>query len=38
LGAIAWRIGPFLLILLIDLLIVTFCAPLTMWMAGMVAR
>ena len=38
LGAIAWRIGPFLLVLLIDLMIVTFYAPLTMWLAGMVAR
>jgi C4-dicarboxylate transporter DctM subunit len=38
LGAIAWRIGPFLLVLLIDLMVVTFYAPLTMWLAGMVAR
>ncbi len=37
LEAIAWRIGPFLLILLIDLLVVTFYSPLTMWLARMIA-
>jgi tripartite ATP-independent transporter DctM subunit len=38
LGAIAWRIVPFLLILLVDLLVVTFYEPLTMGLAGLVAR
>lgn len=37
-GAISKRIIPFLLILLVDLLIITFYPPLTMWMAGFVAR
>ena len=38
LGAIAWRIGPFLMVLLIDLMVVTFYAPLTMVLANLVAR
>ncbi len=38
LGAIAWRIMPFLGILLIDLLIICFYPPLTMWLARMVAH
>ena len=37
LGAISRRILPFLAILLIDLLIITFYPPLTMWMAGLAA-
>lgn len=38
LAAISRRILPFLAILLIDLLIITFCSPLTMWLARMVAK
>ncbi len=38
LGPIAWRVLPFLGILLIDLLIISFYPPLTMWMAGLVAH
>ncbi len=38
LGAIAWRVLPFLGILLVDLLIISFYPPLTMWMAGLVAH
>jgi C4-dicarboxylate transporter DctM subunit len=34
-GAISRRIVPFLLILLVDLLIITFWAPLTMWLPGL---
>ena len=37
-GAISRRIVPFLVILLIDLLIITFYPPLTMWLAGFVGR
>jgi C4-dicarboxylate transporter DctM subunit len=37
LGAISRRVLPFLAILLVDLLIITFYSPLTMWMAGLVA-
>lgn len=37
LGGISRRILPFLAILLVDLLIITFYPPITMWMAGMVA-
>ena len=36
--AISRRILPFLAVLLIDLLIITFFPPLTMWMAQMVAK
>ncbi|MCJ7541329.1 MAG: TRAP transporter large permease [Desulfobacterales bacterium] len=36
--AISRRIMPFLALLLIDLLIITFCSPLTMWLARMVAK
>jgi len=36
LGAVSRRILPFLLILLVDLAIITFFPPLTMWMAGAV--
>ena len=38
LAAISRRILPFLAILLIDLLIITFFPPLTMWLAGVVAK
>jgi tripartite ATP-independent transporter DctM subunit len=37
-GAISRRIMPFLFILIIDLLIITFYPPLTMWLAGFVGR
>ncbi len=37
-GAISRRILPFLAILIVDLLIITFFPPLTMWMAELVAR
>jgi C4-dicarboxylate transporter DctM subunit len=38
LGAISRRILPFLAVLLVDLLIITFYSPLTMWLAGLVAK
>jgi len=38
LAAISRRILPFLAILLIDLLIISFYSPLTMWLAGVVAK
>jgi C4-dicarboxylate transporter DctM subunit len=38
LAAISKRILPFLAILIIDLLIITFYPPLTMWLAGLVAK
>ena len=38
LGAVSRRVLPFLAILIIDLLIISFCPPLTLWMAGMVGR
>jgi len=38
LGAISRRIFPFLAILLVDLLIITFYSPLTMWLAGVVSK
>ncbi|MBW1841680.1 MAG: TRAP transporter large permease subunit, partial [Deltaproteobacteria bacterium] len=38
LTAISKRILPFLAVLIVDLLIITFYAPLTMWMARLVAR
>jgi len=38
LAAISKRIVPFLTILIIDLLIITFFPPLTMWMAHLVAK
>jgi C4-dicarboxylate transporter DctM subunit len=34
-GAISRKILPFLLILLVDLLIITFYAPLTTWLPGL---
>jgi TRAP-type C4-dicarboxylate transport system permease large subunit len=38
LGAISRRILPFLGILVVDLLIITFCPPLTLWLSHMVAK
>lgn len=38
LGAISRRILPFLAVLLIDLLIISFYSPLTMWLAKLVAK
>lgn len=38
LSAISRRILPFLAILIVDLLIITFYSPLTMWMARLVAK
>jgi C4-dicarboxylate transporter DctM subunit len=38
LAAISKRILPFLGILIIDILIITFYSPLTMWMANLVAK
>ncbi len=35
-GAISRRIIPFLLILLVDLLIITFYSPLTLWLPGLI--
>jgi len=37
LGAVSRRVLPFLAILLVDLLLITFYPPLTLWMAGLVA-
>ncbi len=37
LGAVSRRVLPFLAILIVDLLIITFYPPLTMWMANLVA-
>jgi len=37
LGAVSLRVLPFLFILVVDLLIITFYSPLTMWMAGIVS-
>ncbi len=38
LGAVSRRVLPFLGVLLIDLLIITFFSPLTLWLAGAVAK
>lgn len=38
LAAVSRRIVPFLALLLVDLLIITFYSPLTMWLARMVAK
>jgi C4-dicarboxylate transporter DctM subunit len=38
LGAVSRRILPFLGVLLIDLLLITFVTPLTMWLANMVGK
>ncbi len=35
-GAVSRRVLPFLIVLIIDLLIITFYSPLTMWMAGLI--
>jgi C4-dicarboxylate transporter DctM subunit len=37
LGAVSRRVLPFLAILLVDLLIITFYPPLTMWMAKFIS-
>ena len=37
-GAISRRIVPFLFVLILDLLLITFYPPLTMWLAGFVGR
>ncbi len=37
-GAVSRRVIPFLIILIIDLLIITFYSPLTMWMAGLITN
>jgi len=37
-GAVSRRVMPFLMILIVDLLIITFYSPLTMWMARLVAN
>ena len=36
LGAVSRRVLPFLAVLIIDLLVISFCSPLTLWLAGMV--
>jgi C4-dicarboxylate transporter DctM subunit len=38
LGAVSRRVVPFLLVLLVDLLIITFYAPLTMWLTTLAGR
>jgi tripartite ATP-independent transporter DctM subunit len=38
LGGVSRRVLPFLAILLIDLLLITFVSPLTMWLANMVTK
>ncbi len=38
LAAVSRRVMPFLAVLLIDLMIITFFSPITMWMAGLVAK
>ncbi len=35
-GAVSRRVLPFLLVLIVDLAIITFYSPLTMWLAGLV--
>ncbi|MCP4717943.1 MAG: TRAP transporter large permease [Desulfobacteraceae bacterium] len=37
-GAVSRRVIPFLIILIIDLFIITFYSPLTMWMAGLITN
>ncbi len=37
-AAVSRRVLPFLLVLILDLLLISFCSPLTMWMAGLVGR
>ena len=36
LGAVSRRVIPFLIILIVDLMIITFYPPITMWMAGLI--
>ncbi len=38
LGAISRQVLPFLAILLLDLLLISYCPPLTMWLAGLAGR
>lgn len=38
LAAVSKRVLPFVAVLLVDLLLITFWPPLTMWMAGLVSR
>ena len=38
LGAVSRRVLPFLAVLIIDLLVISFCSPLTLWLAGMVGK
>ncbi len=38
LGAVSKRVLPFLAVLIIDLLVISFCSPLTLWLAGMVGK
>ncbi|MEZ4525862.1 MAG: TRAP transporter large permease [Desulfobacterales bacterium] len=38
LAAVSRRVMPFLAVLLLDLMIITFFPPITMWMAGLVAK
>lgn len=38
LGAVSKRILPFLLILIVDLMIISFYPPITMWLAGFIAK
>jgi tripartite ATP-independent transporter DctM subunit len=38
LGAVSRRIMPFLIVLLIDLIVISFCQPLTMWLAKAVGK
>jgi C4-dicarboxylate transporter DctM subunit len=36
--AVSWRVLPFLAVLIVDLLVITFFSPITMWLAGLVAK
>lgn len=38
LGAVSKRVLPFLVVLIVDLLLITFFSPLTLWLAHLVAR
>jgi tripartite ATP-independent transporter DctM subunit len=38
LGAVSRRVMPFLIVLIIDLFIISFYSPLTMWMAGLIGN
>ncbi|MCG8566826.1 MAG: TRAP transporter large permease subunit, partial [Desulfobacterales bacterium] len=37
-GAVSRRVLPFLAVLIIDLMIITFYPPITLWMAGFVGK